>query len=46
MSAWLVVAVGLAYAYCAAEQAVKGNWSLAIIYGGYAISNIGLWKLT
>jgi hypothetical protein len=45
MSAWLIAAVGVAYAYVAAEQALKGHWWLAIVFGGYALSNVGLWAM-
>jgi hypothetical protein len=43
MSGFLIVAVGVAYAYVAIEQALKGNWSTAIVFGGYSFSNAGLW---
>lgn len=47
MSAWLIILTGLIYAYIAAEQGVKGNIPLLIVYGGYAFSNIGLyWMAT
>jgi hypothetical protein len=46
MSAWLIVAVGLAYACVAVEQAWKGNWAMSLVFGGYAVSNIGLLKVT
>ena len=45
MSGWLIAATGLAYAYVAIEQGVKGNTNLAIVYTGYAFSNIGLYLL-
>jgi len=43
MSAWLVALTGLIYAYVAAEQGWRGNWSMAVVYSGYAFSNIGLY---
>jgi len=46
MSAWLVVVVGLIYAVVAIAQASKGNWAMALVFGGYAVSNIGLLKVT
>jgi hypothetical protein len=42
MSSWLVILTGAIYAYIAAEQAVKGQMANAMIYSGYAFSNIGL----
>ena len=46
MSAWLIAVTGLIYAYVAGEQAVRGSNLLAIVYAGYAFSNIGLYFLT
>lgn len=43
MSAWLVALTGLIYAYVAAEQGWRGNWAMAVVYSGYAFSNIGLY---
>lgn len=43
MSPALVCAVGLIYAYIAAEQFILDNPSMAVVYAGYAFSNIGLW---
>ncbi len=43
MAAWLIVLVGVIYAYIAAESVSKGDTSLAIIFAGYAFSNVGLW---
>lgn len=45
MSRPLIVLVGLVYAYIAAEMAVRGNVGLSIMYGGYAMGNVGLWIL-
>lgn len=45
MSAWLIIATGLIYAVVAAEQMLKGNSSMAIVYSGYAFSNLGLYFL-
>ena len=45
MSAWLIIATGLAYAYVAVEQFFKGNPSMTIVYAGYAFSNVGLYLL-
>lgn len=45
MSAWLIALVGVIYAGVASELAWKGQWWQALIFFGYAISNVGLWKL-
>ena len=43
MSGWLVILTGAIYAYIAIEQGFKGNTAMAVVYSGYAFSNIGLW---
>jgi hypothetical protein len=43
MSAWLIIATGVIYAYVAFEQVLKGNTSMGIVYAGYSFSNIGLY---
>jgi hypothetical protein len=35
----------LIYAYIAAEQLFKDNPYMAIVYGGYAIGNVGLYLM-
>ena len=45
MSAWLIIVTGLIYAYIAIEQAFKGNMAMAVVYSGYAFSNVGLYIL-
>ncbi len=45
MSGFLIALTGLIYAYVAVEQAFKENPWLAIVYAGYAFSNIGLYYL-
>jgi hypothetical protein len=45
MSAWLIVVTGLIYAVVALDQARLGSVSMAIVYSGYAFSNIGLYFL-
>lgn len=42
MSYWLIIAVGVVYAYVAVEQGMKGNTGMCVAYAGYAFSNIGL----
>lgn len=47
MSALLIIVTGLIYAYIAVEQGIKGNTAMLIVYGGYSVSNIGLyWMAT
>ena len=43
MSGVLIIITGCLYAYVSWEQLLKGNDGMAIAYGGYALSNIGLW---
>jgi|TARA_R110000822_G_C15023811_1_gene463437 hypothetical protein len=45
LSAWLIILTGAIYAYIAAEQLMKGNPSMAVVYAGYAFSNVGLYLL-
>jgi hypothetical protein len=41
----LIILTGAIYAYIAIESVVKGNNPLAVVYAGYAFSNVGLWLL-
>jgi hypothetical protein len=43
MSSWLIIVTGLIYGYIAIEQGVKGNVPMAVVYSGYAFSNVGLY---
>lgn len=45
MSGWLIALTGLAYAWVAVEQFLRGNVPLCVVYAGYAFSNIGLYVL-
>ena len=45
MSAWLIILTGAIYFYISMEQAFKGNTAMAVVYSGYAFSNIGLYVL-
>ena len=45
MSAWLIIVTGLIYGYIALEQAIIGNIPMAVVYGGYSFSNVGLYFL-
>lgn len=42
MSAPLIALCGLAYLWVCIEQITRGNFPTAIVFGGYAFSNIGL----
>ena len=43
MSGPLIIITGLIYAWIAIEQSFKGNSSMAMVYAGYAFSNVGLY---
>ena len=43
MSSWLIIVTGLIYGYIAVEQGLKGNVPMAVVYSGYAFSNVGLY---
>jgi hypothetical protein len=45
MSGWLIIVTGLIYAYIGLEQALRGNIAMAVVYSGYAFSNVGLYIL-
>ena len=45
MSAWLIILTGTIYAYIAVEQTIIGNPYMAMVYIGYAFSNVGLYLL-
>lgn len=46
MSPWLIALVGLIYAYIGLENLSKGNYPVAIIFLGYAFSNVGLYYIS
>jgi hypothetical protein len=46
MSSLLIALVGAIYAFIAAEQLLRGNLYMAIVYAGYAFSNVGLYLIT
>jgi hypothetical protein len=46
MSSWLIIAVGLVYAYIAVDNFLKGNISMGVVFAGYAFSNYGLYRLS
>jgi hypothetical protein len=43
MSSWLIIVTGMIYGYIAVEQGIKGNLAMAVVYSGYAFSNVGLY---
>ncbi len=43
MANWLIIGVGAVYFYISVESFCVGNKARAIIFFGYAFSNIGLW---
>ena len=43
MSAALIAAVGVIYAFVAANLYLSGKPGLALAFAGYAVSNIGLY---
>jgi hypothetical protein len=45
VSSWLIIFTGLIYAYIGIEQGAKGNLPMAVVYTGYAFSNIGLYLM-
>lgn len=46
MSAWLIAAVGVVYMIVAVEQYTKGNWPMGIVWMGYSIAQVGLWRVS
>ena len=43
MSGPLIMVTGLIYFYVAVEQLAKGSVPMAIVFGAYAVANIGLY---
>lgn len=43
MSPWLIIAVGAIYTYISVESLFLGKIGMAIVFAGYAFSDIGLW---
>lgn len=43
MSGPLIILVGIIYAVIAAMHVANGDRAIAIVFAGYAFSNIGLW---
>lgn len=42
MSLWLIILITVLYALSAADLALKGNWPMGLVFGGYALANVGL----
>ena len=42
MSFSLLVVVTAIYTWISIDQATGGHWSMAIVFAGYALANIGL----
>jgi hypothetical protein len=45
MSAWLIAFVGLVYAGISADSFFRGNPWMGVVFLGYSLSNVGLYKL-
>jgi hypothetical protein len=45
MSGWLILITGGIYAWVAGEQLALGHKAMAIVYAGYAFSNVGLYYM-
>lgn len=43
MSGWLIAGVGAVYVVVSAELFLKGRVDMSIMFGGYAIAQIGAW---
>lgn len=42
MSVTMMILVTLAYVLTATSEFLKGNWSMGIVFGSYALANVGL----
>lgn len=43
MSHTLIAAIGVAYVWIAVDQWMKGNPGVAVMFAGYAASQVGVW---
>lgn len=43
MAPWLILVVMVIYFIIAVDLYIAGNRAMAVVFGGYAVSNIGLW---
>jgi hypothetical protein len=46
MAPWLMLVVGAIYLFVAIDLLDKGNYGLALAFGAYSLSNVGLWMAT
>lgn len=46
MTGSLILFVGLVYLITSSCFIYQGNIALAIVFGGYALSNVGLWMVS
>jgi hypothetical protein len=46
MASWLILVVMFIYGAIAVDFAIKGNWAMTIVWGGYCASNWGLYLLS
>lgn len=45
MSSTLIALIGVGYAVIAADQFLRGNPWMGVVFFGYATGNVGLWML-
>jgi len=46
LASWLILVVMFIYGAIAVDFAIKGNWAMTIVWGGYCASNWGLYLLS
>jgi len=46
VAAWLILVVMVIYGLISLDFAFKQNWSMAIVWGGYCVSNWGLYLIS
>ena len=46
VASWLILVVMVIYGAIAIDFAIKGNWAMTIVWGGYCASNWGLYLLS
>jgi hypothetical protein len=42
MSGFLIAVVGFIYLWVGCYEAWNGNWGMAVVFGAYALANVGL----
>lgn len=45
MAPWLILVVGAIYLYVAVDSLKYGDFGLALTFGAYSLSNVGLWMV-